>query len=41
MTTALDLTDLTGRHGQLAAIRGLSLAIGEYQTVALIAMSPE
>ncbi len=36
MTTALDLTHLTGRHGQLAAIRGLSLAIDAYQTVALI-----
>jgi branched-chain amino acid transport system ATP-binding protein len=34
--TALDLTDVVGRHGQLQAIKGLSLSIAEGEVLAVI-----
>ena len=36
MTAALTLTDLVGRHGQLQAVKGLSLTVAEHEVLAVI-----
>lgn len=36
MTAALTLTDLVGRHGQLQAVKGISLTVAEHDVLAVI-----
>ena len=40
MTAALTLTGLVGRHGQLQAVKGLSLTVAEHEVLAVIAGRP-